>query len=179
MRLLASAVVWLASLVTTAALTILLTEPIHWALAKRFGRFVPRRPRSVQGVWHTKYNYVCDRTNTLREEVHEVELRQFGRYVWGRNRTGRRHFYEIRGVFDRELYFTGTWANTSKGDIYHGAFQFVLSPDGKTMEGKWVGFDCQHEVNHGQWQWRLINPRLDRESRIGRKHRNMDVGRQA
>jgi len=53
---------------------------------------------------------------------------------------------------------TGTWQESTspdgdyKGATYHGAGQLILSEDGKSFKGKWVGFGKKMEVKTGPWE---------------------------
>jgi hypothetical protein len=53
---------------------------------------------------------------------------------------------------------TGTWEEQTakeghyKGAIYQGAAQLILSDDGDSLKGKWVGFGKNLEVNTGDWE---------------------------
>src|SRR5664280_1062810 len=62
-------------------------------------------------------------------------------------------------------YLTGVWENVPDGDIYHGAFQFVVSPDGKRMTGKWIGFNRKQEIREGPWQWNLVSRSANRKAK--------------
>jgi hypothetical protein len=109
-------------------------------------------------VWNASYTYVSSGSGAEREKTeHQViELRQLGRYVWGRNVTGSQHWYRLRGSLDQETYFTGLWESVSRGNIYHGVFQLVLDATGTSMGGKWLGFSNRREINHGEWGWKLV-----------------------
>jgi len=145
---------WLVPLVFGVVLTVLLQDPLHWTLGRILGAFVPRPARNVQGIWEARYTYSGEK-GRLKEELQLIELRQIGKYVRGRNLTGRMHWYKMRGKLELESYLTGVWENVREGDIHHGAFQFVVAPDGESMEGLWLGFDRKHEIQHGPWRWSL------------------------
>ena len=145
-------------------ITILLQDHIHWVLARILGGIVPRMPRNVKGIWRSHYTYPS-KSGDDKEERQLIELRQFGKYVLGRNLTGRHHWYKMRGKLELQMYFTGIWENTSDSDIFHGAFQFVVSPEGNTMKGKWIGFGDNHQVNHGPWEWELITRETDHQTK--------------
>lgn len=53
---------------------------------------------------------------------------------------------------------TGSWKEETdpdgyyRGAVYHGAIQMLVEPTGRRMEGKWVGFGKDFEVNSGPWE---------------------------
>ena len=53
---------------------------------------------------------------------------------------------------------TGTWREQTdpgghyRGATYHGAIQMVADPTGRRLEGKWVGFGKDREMNTGPWR---------------------------
>jgi hypothetical protein len=57
---------------------------------------------------------------------------------------------------------TGTWQEGTspkgayKGVIYHGAGQLIISDDGKSFKGKWVGFGKTMEVKTGDWEFTYL-----------------------
>jgi hypothetical protein len=52
---------------------------------------------------------------------------------------------------------TGTWSERTspagyyRGSVYHGAVQLLVDPMGKSMAGKWVGFDREFAINSDEW----------------------------
>jgi hypothetical protein len=110
----------------------------------------------------SSYSYRGRIHETKKIEYQLVELRQFGSYVAGRVLATQTQSHTFRGRIKYELYFTGTWETDVKGEIYHGAFQFVLDVHGKNMKGKWIGFNKQHVVDSGDWEWRLVSAKIDK-----------------
>lgn len=152
-----SVLLWLASIVASVALTALLNDPIQWLVVRLFAGAFPPGPRSIQGTWQAKYTYFTSTDiHARREEEQIIDLYQLGLHVWGRNRTGQRHWYKLRGSLDQEVYFTGLWQNRIERNIYHGAFQLVLDSAGNSMKGKWIGFNNRHQINHGPWEWKRV-----------------------
>jgi hypothetical protein len=39
-----------------------------------------------------------------------------------------------------------------QGATYHGTLQLIVSPMGRAMGGRWLGFNNQFKVNTGEWQ---------------------------
>lgn len=155
-------VLWFFAVILSVVLTIIFQDRVHWLLIKIFGKRVPHRRRVVTGIWFTIYFYKSkDRRITER---HLFLFRQFGTQVIGFDLNGKNHKYQIRGSLEQEMYLTGLWRNIVDRDLYHGACQFVLNPKGDKMKGKWVGFDSNHEIQHGDWKWQLISQSTDRKS---------------
>lgn len=157
--------------VLTIILTIFLEDRIRWILLRLGGGVMPLRSHKVRGVWKAQYTYHSEEVPKGRVEVerHLIELRQSGRRVFGRNLTDgrRRYWYRIKGDLKQEMYLTGTWEweNGQAGGVYHGAFQLYVTPDGKRMEGKWIGFDRRNRIQDGPWIWEFITDSLDKKKR--------------
>lgn len=156
-------VLWILTIFLGVVLTIIANDPIHFLLARFIGGVIPKKKRGVKGLWRATYSWKGDDGDRREDQI--IELRQFGSYVIGRNLTGKAHWYKLRGKVELQTYFTGTWDNVSDGDIYHGAFQVVVSPHGDAMRGKWVGFNKRQEINHGPWQWSLLARDVDKNSK--------------
>jgi hypothetical protein len=155
---------WLVPLILGVVLTILLQDRLQWILARILSGVVPRSARNVKGIWEARYTY--ESNGQTKEERQLVELRQLGKHVRGKNLTAHRHWYKMRGKLELEIYLTGVWETITEGDIYHGAFQFVVRPEGNAMEGKWIGFNNKQEINHGPWQWSLLSRSVDRTTKL-------------
>lgn len=67
----------------------------------------------------------------------------------------------LKGKIQYEIYSTGTWETHIKGEIYHGAFQFVIDVKDKEMKGKWVGSNSKRQVGTGNWEWVLLSDCVD------------------
>jgi hypothetical protein len=155
---------WLIPLIITVVVTILLQDHLHWTLVRILGAVVPRPSRSVKGIWTARYVYPGEGGKN-KEEQQFIELRQLGKYVHGKNLTSRQHWYRMTGKLELESYLTGVWENIPDGDIHHGAFQFVVSPDGNCMHGKWIGFNRRMEICHGPWEWNLVSRSANRKAK--------------
>ncbi len=59
---------------------------------------------------------------------------------------------------------SGTWeeqtslAGPYKGRTYHGVIQMVADDEGKKLNGRWLGFGHDLEINHGTWQMARLGP---------------------
>jgi hypothetical protein len=57
----------------------------------------------------------------------------------------------MRGKFRNETIFSGVWKSTRPEVTYHGAFQLVVSADGRAMNGRWLGLSNSGSIRHGEW----------------------------
>jgi hypothetical protein len=62
---------------------------------------------------------------------------------------------------------TGTWTEQTKGDgyyrgaVYHGALQMLEQENGRLLDGRWVGFGKEGEINDGAWSLALVDEHVD------------------
>lgn len=158
-----SVILWLLAILAGVIITVLVSGPIHYVLARLFGMWIPRRARGVKGIWCAEYTY--ESHGVLTSEQQLIELRQFGNYVVGHSITTQAHTNKLQGKIQAQMYFTGTWESTREREVYHGAFQCVMSVSGSHLKGRWLGFNSKHEVDHGPWEWTLISHRLNAAAR--------------
>jgi hypothetical protein len=65
---------------------------------------------------------------------------------------------------------TGTWTERTsptgyyKGAVYHGALQLVVDPMGRRMQGRWLGFGRDFQVNTGDWALTWVDGSLSRST---------------
>lgn len=105
--------------------------------------------RKIGGTWKSTWSYIVE---SGEEKVfdEQVELVQYGSRVKGGN-DGKTHQYSLSGNLRNEIYLTGVWKEVRKEQIYHGAFQLMVSPNGKKMDGIWVGFSASGIIRSGKW----------------------------
>ena len=145
---------WIIGILFTVILTTLITDKLHYLLALLFGGTFFNLKRGLRGVWKSTYNYKQNKKQFKENQI--IELRQFGKYVIGRNISGKKHFYKMIGKLEKDIYYTGIWENISNNDIYHGAFQFIYILKGNKIKGKWLGFNSKNQINHGDWSMKFI-----------------------
>jgi len=151
---------WVLMIVLSSIFTVLLHEPIQWVFVRFFGSIMFRPQRGVKGLWNSTYTYTSGGQEI--DETQIIELRQIGKYVIGRNITGKAHWQRLKGKVHSQTYFTVFWENIPEGDIYHGAFQFKITPDGERMSGQYVGFDDKYQICTGPWTWILLSRSVDK-----------------
>jgi hypothetical protein len=122
----------------------------------------PRPPASgmvgdFTGIWHSEYIYPSTGRGGKFASEHYVVVRQQGNRLLGEsvpalNGSVLNLHLELNGSVA-----TGIWSERTslggyyRGAVYHGAVQFVVDPMGKSMTGKWVGFDREFTVNSDEW----------------------------
>lgn len=151
---------YLLGIILTVIITYLVQEILNRILVKILGGFFPRRKRDVKGLWYSTYNFDSSKSRVQKDII---EIKRFGKHIIGNQLTNDKQV--LKGKLQYEIYFTGTWENISRGDIYHGSFQFVLDPDGKSMKGRWLGFKKNQEVQSGEWILQLLSPDISKMTR--------------
>jgi hypothetical protein len=164
MQIAIDVLLWFLVILVSVVLALLAEGPIHWLLARTIGGLIPRRPRSVTGLWQTEYAYERGGKKMVEEQI--IELRQFGAHVVGKSIKAQAHPSEFMGRFQHQIYFTGSWRRMGRGQINHGAFQLILHAEGQRMDGEWVGFSEKlHVVKHGSWKWVLVSQSVSRDAK--------------
>jgi hypothetical protein len=115
----------------------------------------------LTGTWRSVYDYPCSSRGRTLSSEHDVTVTEDGNTVRVRSYGSPSRVMidlEAAEVEDRVV-LTGTWREHTdpqghyKGTAYHGAVQFVLSEDGSTMSGAWVGHDrALTGMNTGSWE---------------------------
>lgn len=110
------------------------------------------------GIWLSRYHY----TSTGRGEdfvgEHYVVMHQRGDSLTAQSVPAGNGSLLMLDLNVRGTVATGTWAERTspegyyRGSVYHGAMQLVIDPMGKSMRGKWVGFDRQFEISSDTWE---------------------------
>ena len=115
---------------------------------------------NLSGQWHSRYIYPGSHHDQPLESTHTVVFEHAGTDLTGHSLedpTGSRLALNL--TLDQNV-ATGTWQeHTSptghyRGAVFHGAIQLIISPDGRSMSGVWVGFNSRRShINHGQWDF--------------------------
>ncbi|SAK56189.1 putative nucleotide-binding protein containing TIR-like domain protein [Caballeronia temeraria] len=64
--------------------------------------------------------------------------------------------YDLTGKIHRGSFITGMWGHPDAGASYFGPFQLVISPNGRTLTGKWCGFGRDVTVDAGPFVWERV-----------------------
>ncbi|MET9067768.1 hypothetical protein [Streptosporangium sandarakinum] len=121
---------------------------------------------NMSGLWLSRYLFRSTGRGGDFEGLHYVVLRQQGNRISGESlphSTGSRlsMALSVDGAVA-----TGTWTEQTsptgyyKGATYHGTIQLIVSPLGREMNGKWVGFGKNFKVNSGEWGFTWVDGSL-------------------
>ena len=110
------------------------------------------------GVWHSRYVYYSDGRQQEFEGEHYVVLNHQGNRVHGQSLPNSLNsLLTLEFTVDGSV-LTGTWMERTsptgyyKGAVYHGAIQLLVDPTGRSMSGRWLGFDKKSTVKSGEWE---------------------------
>lgn len=115
------------------------------------------------GIWHSVYHYTS--TSIAGEHTSEYDLKAYraGNQIVMQSLPNQEKAYILlRLTLDGRL-LTGTWHEQTsptgpyKGVTYYGALQLVISEDGRSMKGKYVGFNRKMYVQSGDWELTLVD----------------------
>ena len=120
----------------------------------------------LSGVWRSRYRYTSSARKGEFENEHLMRMHQRndGLVIESIPKADKSYLI-VHLILDGNI-ATGTWQEETeqggyyKGAIYHGAIQLVLSTDKKHLEGKWVGFGRDMEVNVGPWSFDYIGKEM-------------------
>ncbi|MER5644101.1 hypothetical protein [Streptosporangium sp. NPDC002524] len=113
---------------------------------------------NMSGLWLSQYLYHSSGRDKELEGQHYVVFRQQGGQIDGQSlphSTGSRLAMNLSVA---GAVVTGTWTEETapdgyyRGATYQGALQLLLSPTGREMSGKWLGFGKNFKVNSGGWK---------------------------
>lgn len=110
------------------------------------------------GIWRSSFRY---RSSTRGDHEYESEhysvIHQRGNEIVIESLPGGHSYRVTRLTLDGRI-ATGTWEQQNaeegyyEGKRYWGAIQLVLSEDGNSMKGQWIGFGSNLEVKNGPWE---------------------------
>lgn len=112
----------------------------------------------LSGIWHSRYVYTSTGRGGDFEGEHYVPLRHAGDRLLGRSLPANNGSRLQLDLVVNGSAVTGSWSERTsptgyyRGSVYHGALQLLLDPMGKTMRGKWVGFDREGNVDSNIWE---------------------------
>jgi transcriptional regulator with XRE-family HTH domain len=129
------------------------------------------------GIWHSQYIYPSTGRGGEFTGEHYVVIRQQGNRLLGESVPAANGSVLTVDLLVRGSVATGTWSERTsltgyyRGAVYHGAIQLVVDPMGKSMAGKWVGFDREFAINSGEWSltWKEPGTTKGAQRAYGRK----------
>lgn len=136
--------------VVALTLRLLLEDKITSVLSRIMGGLAPKSSRRITGLWYSVfwYNGV---DGTVKRRTHLLSFRSVGSRVTATTVTGPGTVYRLSAKVNSGSYLTGTWENATSDNLYHGACQFVIQPEGELLVGRWIGWNKRHTVGCGPW----------------------------
>lgn len=99
-----------------------------------------------EGVWHsTRPSYPARNSFT-------ATITHIGDSVRSLFVSNGEH-YPLKGTIHRGNLITGIWGKPDAGATYFGPFQLVISPNGRSLKGRWSGFTTDNTVDSGLFEW--------------------------
>lgn len=124
------------------------------------------------GVWHSHYTYESTGRGAITRH-HYVVVRREGDRLTVESLPDSNDSPVSLALTLQGPIATGTWTEHTavdgyyEGAIYHGALQLVADPTGRSMAGKWVGFDKESDVDSGPWTLDLVDTATDEATLVG------------
>jgi len=110
------------------------------------------------GIWHSDYHYRNSMSPDGAISKHDVKIYQTGNQVVMQSVPNKEGSYLLlRLTLDGNL-LTGTWNEETspsgdyEGQIYYGAVQLLIQPDGKSIKGKHASYNHEMEIISGDWE---------------------------
>lgn len=114
---------------------------------------------NFNGVWRSTYGFISHSRGGIEcESEYFVTIHQKGGQLIVESLPNKEESYLLLRLTLDGRVATGTWSEQTspegyyEGATYYGALQLILSEDGKKLEGKWLGFDRNLQVNSGPWE---------------------------
>ncbi|CAM3994278.1 hypothetical protein KIPE111705_35225 [Kibdelosporangium persicum] len=110
-----------------------------------------------EGIWHSRYIYPSTSRGGNVSGDHYVVMRQRGNQLFGQSVPATNGSLLNLDLAVSGPIATGIWSERTsltghyRGAVYHGAIQLIIDPMGKSMTGKWVGYDREFTINSGEW----------------------------
>ncbi len=133
----------------------------------------PQTHGEYAGIWLSRYEFYSSSRDETFDCKHHVVIVQHGNRLTAQSLPGASinpdSPLSLDLSVDRNI-ITGTWTEQTavddpyQGARYHGAVQLLIEPTGRRMEGKWVGFGKDFDVNTGPWELRLLDRSSGRAS---------------
>ena len=125
-------------------------------------------PRAGQGpltgIWLSRYEYVSSgRGGQTYSSLHYCMIIQHGDRLQLRSLPGTAPSRLGMDLVADGMAITGTWKEATnpdgyyKGSVYSGAIQLLLDPTGHRMNGRWLGYGREWEINDGVWTLELVS----------------------
>lgn len=123
---------------------------------------------TLSGVWLSDYEYRSSGRDQVFHGKHYVMLLQRGARLMVRSLPASKSQLSMDLNVNGHV-VTGTWAEETEADgyyrgaVYTGALQ-LLQESGERLNGAWVGFGKEAEINTGAWALTLVDEHVDAEA---------------
>jgi hypothetical protein len=114
------------------------------------------------GVWLSSYTFKSGLTGDILETEHYVTMQRLGNQLVVQSIPNTNGSYMLARLTLDGRIATGSYhsqnspLSSTKGAIYYGAAQLVLSEDGKMLKGMGVGYGKNMAVKPSNWQIRHV-----------------------
>lgn len=119
--------------------------------------------QELSGLWLSRYSYHSSGRDEEFHGEHSVQIRRHGDRLVGRSESSLDESRLKINLSISRAIATGTWTERTalngyyKGATYHGTVQLIISPHGRSMSGRWLGFNKEFKVNTGEWHLERIS----------------------
>lgn len=110
------------------------------------------------GIWNCVYDYTSSSRPGNFKSEYEARIQSIGNQVIVQSIPNDYGDYVLLRFTQDGRILTGTWYEQTspkgpyKGVAYYEAIQLIISEDGNSLNGKWVGFDRQMNVRSDNWR---------------------------
>lgn len=111
-----------------------------------------------EGIWKSTYTYPSRGRGRELTGEHYVRLHHKDNHLVFESAAETSKSYLIIRLSVENDIATGSWQEQTeadghyKGVVYYGALQLAVSGDHQKMNGKWVGFGKDMDINVGPWE---------------------------
>lgn len=126
---------------------------------------------NLSGIWRSEYAYYSTGRAADFTDVHYVAVHQQEASLSIESLPQSSGSIVTMRLAVDGFTATGTWEERTsptgyyKGAVYRGAIQLLLSPSGRRMTGRWIGFGKNFQINNGDWELNLESRSLSQRSR--------------
>ncbi|GAA3877964.1 hypothetical protein GCM10023084_33620 [Streptomyces lacrimifluminis] len=133
-----------------------------------------RKPSgNYSGIWVSRYEFFSSGRDSSFTGLHYVVLLEHGNKLTVRSLPNGSLNPNSPLSMDLTVdgnVVTGTWVEETAidgyyaGARYHAAIQMLIEPTGRRMQGKWIGFGREFDVNTGPWILEFKDASTNKES---------------
>jgi hypothetical protein len=122
------------------------------------------------GIWRSEYSFYSTGRGQELASTHYVILRQQGRSLAVESLPHSTGSELTMNLSLDGMSATGSWEERTsptgyyKGAVYRGAIQLLVTPSGRQLTGRWLGFGKNFQINNGDWGLTLESRSLTQDS---------------